>query len=86
VNLIVVPILTGKSRAKVIRILRDDGLSWIEKHGGGLLTQGRIWALALRSVRDDLGQDAEELLWTDVPSDCADKELLRRFRLLDELF
>jgi len=33
VNLIVVPILTGKSRAKVIRILRDDGLSWIEKHG-----------------------------------------------------
>jgi aminoglycoside 3'-phosphotransferase-2 len=52
----------------------------------GIAHPAQDWALALRSVRDNLGQDAEALLWRYVPSDCADKELLRRFRLLDELF
>ena len=52
----------------------------------GIAHPGQDWALALRSVRDDFGEDAEELLWRHVPPDCADQELLRRFRLLDELF
>ena len=65
----------------------DGRLSGIVDVGrAGIAHPAQDWALALRSVRDDFGQDAEELLWRHVPPDCADKELLRRFRLLDELF
>lgn len=68
--------------------LANDGqLSGIVDVGrAGIAHPAQDWALALGSVRDDLGQEAEELLWTRVPADCADKELLRRFRLLNELF
>ena len=52
----------------------------------GIAHPAQDWALALRSVRDDLGPDAEELFWRHVPPNCAYKALLRRFRLLDELF
>ena len=65
----------------------DGRLSGIVDVGrAGIAHPAQDWALALRSVRDDFGQDAEELLWRHVPPDCADEELLRRFRLLDELF
>jgi aminoglycoside phosphotransferase len=52
----------------------------------GVTHPAQDWALAFRSLRDNWGEEAEERLWTHVPPNCADKELLRRFRLLDELF
>jgi aminoglycoside phosphotransferase len=65
---------------------------------GGLLTgvvdlgragvghQAQDWALALRSMRDNFGLDAERSLRKHVPQHCDDEALLHRFRLLDELF
>lgn len=44
------------------------------------------WALALRSMRDNFGSEAEQSLRKHVPQHCEDEALLRRFRLLDELF
>lgn len=68
-------------------LAHDGQLSGIVDVGrAGIAHPAQDWALALRSVRDDLGQEAEELLWTYVPANCSNKELLRRFRLLDELF
>jgi aminoglycoside 3'-phosphotransferase-2 len=66
-------------------------------HGGvltGVLDLGRAgvghpaqdWALALRSMRDDVGPEAELSLLEHVPQHSRDASLLRRFRLLDELF
>jgi aminoglycoside 3'-phosphotransferase II len=66
-------------------------------HGGqlsGIVDLGRAgiahpaqdWALALRSMHDHFGADAECLLRKRLPAHCADEDVLRRFRLLDELF
>ncbi len=66
-------------------------------HGGvltGIVDLGRAgvthpaqdWALALRSMHDNFGPDGERLLRKHLPERCSDENLLRRFRLLDELF
>ena len=66
-------------------------------HGGvltGIVDLGRAgvahpaqdWALALRSMRDNFGAEAEQSLRAHLPQYCEDEALLRRFRLLDELF
>jgi len=52
----------------------------------GITHPAQDWALALRSVRHNFGPDGEQLLREHLPEHCADEELLRRFRLLDELF
>lgn len=52
----------------------------------GVAHPAQDWALALRSTRDNFGPDAEQLLLEHLPDHCADEQLLRRFRLLDELF
>jgi hypothetical protein len=40
----------------------------------------------LRSMRNNFGSEAEKSLRKHVPQHCEDEALLRRFRLLDELF
>jgi aminoglycoside 3'-phosphotransferase-2 len=66
-------------------------------HGGlltGVIDLGRAgvghpaqdWALALRSLYDNFGVEAEQSLREHVPQHCEAEKLLRRFRLLDELF
>jgi aminoglycoside 3'-phosphotransferase-2 len=52
----------------------------------GITHPAQDWALALRSMRDHCGVEGEQLLRPYVPPNCAEEELLRRFRLLDELF
>ena len=52
----------------------------------GLGHPAQDWALALRSMRDNFGSDAEQSLREHVPQHSRDEALLRRFRLLDELF
>ena len=52
----------------------------------GVTHPAQDWALALRSMRDNFGPEGERLLRVHLPAECADDELLRRFRLLDELF
>jgi aminoglycoside 3'-phosphotransferase-2 len=52
----------------------------------GVTHPAQDWALALRSIRDNFGPDGERLLREHLPDHSADEELLRRFRLLDELF
>jgi aminoglycoside 3'-phosphotransferase-2 len=52
----------------------------------GVTHPAQDWALALRSMRDSFGLDGERLLREHLPDYAADEELLRRFRLLDELF
>jgi aminoglycoside phosphotransferase len=52
----------------------------------GVAHPAQDWALALRSMRDNFGSDGERLLRKQLPQHCADEALLRRFRLLDELF
>jgi len=52
----------------------------------GVTHPAQDWALALRSMRDNFGPEGERSLQEHVPDYCADEELLRRFRLLDELF
>ena len=52
----------------------------------GVAHQAQDWALALRSMRDNFGSEAEKLLRKHVPQYCEDEASLRRFRLLDELF
>jgi aminoglycoside phosphotransferase len=44
------------------------------------------WSLALRSMCENFGPQAEASLETHLPPDCQDGALLHRFRLLDELF
>jgi aminoglycoside 3'-phosphotransferase II len=66
-------------------------------HGGqltGIVDLGRAgvahpaqdWALALRSMRENFGSQAEAALRRQLPTHCEDDVLLHRFRLLDELF
>jgi aminoglycoside 3'-phosphotransferase II len=52
----------------------------------GLGHPAQDWALALRSMRDNFGSEAEQSLREHVPQHSRDEGLLRRFRLLDELF
>ena len=52
----------------------------------GVTHPAQDWALALRSMQDNFGSEAEQLLRKHLPQDCWDEALLRRFRLLDELF
>jgi aminoglycoside 3'-phosphotransferase-2 len=52
----------------------------------GVTHPAQDWALALRSMKDNFGEEGERLLRVHLPAECADEELLRRFRLLDELF
>jgi len=52
----------------------------------GVAHPAQDWALALRSIRDNFGPDGERLLREHLPDHCGDEALLRRFRLLDELF
>jgi aminoglycoside phosphotransferase len=68
--------------------LTDNGrLSGVIDVGrAGVTHPAQDWALALRSVRGHFGTAGEQLLRTHLPECCADEELLRRFRLLDELF
>jgi aminoglycoside 3'-phosphotransferase II len=53
---------------------------------GGLAHPAQDWALALRSMRDNFGGTGERLLRRHLPEHSADDDLLRQFRLLDELF
>jgi aminoglycoside 3'-phosphotransferase II len=52
----------------------------------GITHPAQDWALALRSMRRNFGSDGERLLLEHLPDDSVDERLLRRFRLLDELF
>jgi aminoglycoside phosphotransferase len=74
------------------------GDAWLEnslkKELTGIVDLGRAgvahpaqdWALALRSVRGNFGLLGERLFREHLPPHSADEEVLRRFRLLDELF
>ena len=66
---------------------QDDELTGIIDLGrAGIAHPAQDWALALRSVRSDFGSLGEQLLREHLPAHSADEEVLRRFRLLDELF
>ena len=52
----------------------------------GVAHPAQDWALALRSMHDNFGSDAEQALRKHAPEHSKDEALLRRFRLLDELF
>ena len=52
----------------------------------GVAHPAQDWALALRSLHDNQGSEAEQKLREHLPAHCADEDLLRQFRLLDELF
>lgn len=52
----------------------------------GVTHPAQDWALAIRSVRANFGSAGERLLRQHLPPHSQDEELLRRFRLLDELF
>jgi len=52
----------------------------------GVAHPAQDWALALRSMHDNFGSDAELSLRRHLPQHCQDEALLHRFRLLDELF
>lgn len=68
-------------------LTQDGQLTGIVDLGrAGVTHPAQDWALALRSIRDNFGSDGERLLREHLPLHCADEELLRRFRLLDELF
>lgn len=65
----------------------DGKLSGIVDLGrAGVTHAAQDWALALRSMASNFGEEGERLLRKHLPAHCADEELLRRFRLLDELF
>jgi aminoglycoside 3'-phosphotransferase II len=68
-------------------LTQDGQLTGIVDLGrAGVTHPAQDWALALRSVRDNFGFRGERLLREHLPGHSADEELLRRFRLLDELF
>ena len=52
----------------------------------GVTHPAQDWALALRSMKHNFGDEGERLLRINVPENCAEEGLLGRFRLLDELF
>ena len=68
--------------------LTEDGqlTGIVDLARAGVTHPAQDWALALRSMRDNFGPDGERLLRQHLPDHSADEELLRRFRLLDELF
>jgi hypothetical protein len=81
------PIVIGKSGATVFRVTREDGVQWIEKSGAA--SDVSVEAAVMKwcaGRRDNFGSEAERSLRKHVPHDCEDEALLRRFRLLDELF
>jgi len=68
-------------------LTQDGVLTGIVDLGrAGVAHPAQDWALALRSMHDNFGAEAEQALRTHVPEHCSDEALLRRFRLLDELF
>ncbi len=68
-------------------LAEDDQLTGIIDLGrAGIAHPARDWALALRSMRDQFGEEGERLLRGYLPANCADPHLLRNFCLLDELF
>src|SRR6266851_7319704 len=68
-------------------LTHDGQLTGIVDLGrAGVAHPAQDWALALRSIRDNFGPDGERLLREHLPDHCGDEALLRRFRLLDELF
>jgi aminoglycoside 3'-phosphotransferase II len=68
-------------------LIHNNRLSGILDMGrAGVTHPAQDWALALRSIQFAFGLDGERLLRECLPAHCADEELLRRFRLLDELF
>ncbi len=68
-------------------LVHDGRLSGIVDLGrAGIAHPAQDWALALRSVRDEFGIEGEQIFRQQLPVDCADEALLRRFCLLDELF
>jgi aminoglycoside phosphotransferase len=52
----------------------------------GVTHPAQDWALALRSMRFNIGINGERMLRERVPLACSSEDLLRRFRLLDEFF
>lgn len=65
----------------------DGRLSGIIDLGrAGVTHPAQDWALALRSMRSNFGLDGERMLCERMPVHCANADLLRRFRLLDEFF
>jgi len=68
-------------------LTRDGVLTGIVDLGGaGVGHPAQDWALALRSMRNNFGVEAEKALLKQLPQQCQDEALLARFRLLDELF
>jgi aminoglycoside phosphotransferase len=68
-------------------LAQNEKLSGIVDWGrAGITHPAQDWALALRSMRDHFGAAGEQRLRPYVPLNCIEEELLRRFRLLDELF
>jgi aminoglycoside phosphotransferase len=68
--------------------LSQDGVltGILDVGGAGVAHPAQDWALALRSMGDNFGAEAEQSLRKCMPDYCEDDELLRRFLLLDELF
>jgi aminoglycoside phosphotransferase len=68
-------------------LTQGDVLTGIVDLGrAGVAHPAQDWALALRSMHDNFGFDAEQALRKHAPEHCQDEALLSRFRLLDELF
>ncbi|HXD19511.1 MAG TPA: aminoglycoside 3'-phosphotransferase [Vicinamibacterales bacterium] len=68
-------------------LTHDGALTGIVDLGrAGVGHPAQDWALALRSMRNNFGSEAERALRKHVPQHCQDEALLGRFLLLDELF
>ena len=68
-------------------LAEDDRLTGIIDLGrAGIAHPTRDWALALRSMRHQFGEEGERIFRPYLPHDCADPGLLRMFCLMDELF
>jgi len=68
--------------------LTQDGLltGIVDLGRAGVGHPAQDWALALRSMRNNFGLEAENALRAHMPRHCQDQALLARFLLLDELF
>ena len=58
----------------------------VDLGGAGVGHPAQDWALALRSMRNNFGLEAETALREHMPRHCQDQALLARFLFLDELF
>ena len=68
-------------------LTRDGVLTGIVDLGSaGVGHPAQDWALALRSMRNNFGSEAERALRKHMPQHCQEEALLGRFLLLDELF